>query len=95
MHYPEDRKLILVKKVDAQPETAVKDGLEMVKVQKLRTLAEYEDTDQTILMRDVLRRHNGLLSDTSIDIPDLEEARGDWTAQTLHHPSEQIFASYL
>ena len=74
VHYPEDRELIILAKVDAQPKTVVKDGLEMIKVQKLRSLVDYEDTDQTNHMRDVLRRYNSLLSDTVIDIPTLEGA---------------------
>ncbi|WP_319532340.1 hypothetical protein [uncultured Cohaesibacter sp.] len=76
VRFPEDRELIILSNTDVRELKVVKDGLEKTKISKRRNLVEYEDTKDTSRMREILKRYNGLLADTFIDIPSLEEAWG-------------------
>ena len=56
-------------------------------------LVEYEDTDETIRMREEVRRYNEVIGDAFIDIPVLDEPQVDDVATDHHHKrTRRIFS---
>ncbi|MBY6059761.1 hypothetical protein, partial [Leisingera daeponensis] len=56
-------------------------------------LVEYEDNEETIRMREELRRYNEVISEAFIDIPVLEEPKVDDVATDHHHKrTRRIFS---
>ncbi|MEO3480854.1 hypothetical protein AAFO90_24875 [Phaeobacter sp. CAU 1743] len=56
-------------------------------------MVEYEDTDETIRMREEVRRYNEVIGDAFIDIPVLDEPQVDDVATDHHHKrTRRIFS---
>ena len=56
-------------------------------------LVEYDDTDEIVRMREELRRYNEVIGGAFIDIPGLEEPRGDDVPTDHHHQRTRRFFS--